>query len=84
MSLAVTLTGGHAGTAESWDGTVLVVTSPRAFAPGAPLKIEHGELGIEAKSIGSKRRDDGNFVVRVRVVNLRRDQRLALDALFGR
>ena len=83
MSVACTLPGALAGTAESWTGEVLVVSSPRAFAPGAPLRVELGALTVEAKSLGSKKRDDGRFEVRLRAVNLRREQRLALDALFA-
>lgn len=84
MSEPCTLPGGLAGTAESWDGAVLVVTSPRAFAPGAPVRLELGALGVEGKALGSKKRDDGSFEVRLRAVNLRREQRAALDALFPR
>jgi hypothetical protein len=84
MSVAATLPGGEAASAESWDGAVLVLASPRAFAPGAPVRVALGTLGFEGKSLGSKKRDDGRFVVRLRAVNLRREQREALDALFPR
>lgn len=61
------------------DGEIVELVSPRAFAPGAPLGLRardpEGPLELRAKSLGSKRREDGRFDVRVRLVNLRRADR---------
>lgn len=70
-----------------WKNELVFVTCPRAFAPGAPirleLKLESGPMPIELRSIGSKKRPDGLFEVRGRTINLKRDDRLRLDALPG-
>ncbi|MGF1467911.1 MAG: hypothetical protein ACFCGT_17460 [Sandaracinaceae bacterium] len=73
---------GAEGEAVAFAGQVLHLHLPRAFAPGAPVRVRvdvAGEaLGLEGKTIGSKRLDEGRFHVRVRLVNLRRAQREAL------
>ena len=88
MSAALRLEDGASGEAIRLDGEVLEVVLPRALAPGAPARMEldaGGEpIPIEGKTIGSKRRDDGRFDVRLRLVNLRRDHRAQLrSALPG-
>lgn len=72
----------------AFDGHVLSVDSPRPFAPGAPVSLagrtadgsEGSEHRLEGRTIGSRRREDGRFEVRLRLVNLRRATRLALMA----
>jgi hypothetical protein len=75
------------GTATACDGHVLWATSPKAFPPGRPIELsllpEDGELQLSVRAIGSKKRDDGSFELRVRLVNLRKEARLRLDALFS-
>lgn len=62
----------------SFDGTVLTLRSPRAFAPGAPIRFvapsEEGERPLEGRALSSKRIDE-HFEVRIRFVNLRRESR---------
>lgn len=52
-------------------------------APGTPITLEIGELRLEAKSRGTKRRDDGRFDLSVRLVGLRRGERERLLAQIG-
>ncbi len=81
---AVELEGGGAGRALAWENGVLVLELPRAFAPGAPIAFslahEGGALALAGKTIGSKRQGE-RFEVRLRPINLRREERAALDAL---
>lgn len=69
------------------QGEIVALISPKAFAPGQPLTFtlpaEHGAAEIQGKSLGSKRRADGRFDVRVRLVNIHRSMRERLVALFG-
>ena len=82
MTIPATAPGGE-GEALAFAGEVLTCALPRAFAPGAPIELSvvaEGEaVALRAKSIGSKRRDDGRFEVRMRLVNLRREHREALS-----
>ena len=82
MSARVVLAAGGEGEAARIEGEVLHLIPARAFAPGAPVALEatiEGEaVALTGKSIGSKRRDDGRFDVRLRMTNLRREERLRL------
>ena len=76
---------GEEAQARSFDGTVFILLSPRAFAPGAPICFtvtrDADVRSFEGRAIGSKRIDDGPFEVRLRFVNLRRaDRELLLEA----
>lgn len=79
----VRVAGGGQGEAISFSGEVLHVVLERAFAPGAPLSLElahaTGPLSLSGKTIGSKRREDGRFDVRLRLVSLRREEREKLS-----
>lgn len=70
------------GFVRSFDGEVLEVEGNRALAPGAPIRLEVEGRGkswsVEARALGSKRIADATFVVRLRLVNLRRTDRLDL------
>ncbi|MCB9592167.1 MAG: hypothetical protein H6719_05490 [Sandaracinaceae bacterium] len=82
MTLPVTFPDGR-GEALSFTGENLACALSRAFAPGAPLELSVALEGDEAlslrgKTIGSKRRADGRFDVRLRLLSLRREEREAL------
>jgi hypothetical protein len=47
------------------------------------ILLEGDPVRLRAKTIGSKRRADGRFVVRLRVIDLRREDRARLEALAG-
>jgi hypothetical protein len=70
---------GEEGEATAIDGNVLTLWSPRAFAPGAPIRFSAvgGEAmrSFEGRTIGSKRVGNARFEVRMRFVNLRRADR---------
>ena len=70
----------------SFDGAVLVLRSPRAFAPGSPIRFRtvsaEDSRAFEGRTIGSKRIDEA-FEVRLRLINLRRADRELLLARLG-
>lgn len=73
------LESGHDALGLRFDGKLLKLTSPLAFAPGSPIRftaiVEAGERSFEGRVLGSKRMDEQGFEVRLRLVNLRRDDR---------
>jgi len=81
------LDSGEEADARTFDGAVLTVSSPRAFAPGAPIRFSattDGEArSFEGRAFGSKRVDNVHFEVRLRLVNLRRADREVLVARLG-
>ena len=76
------LESGEDAAALGFDGTLLTLRSPRAFAPGSPIRFttttEAGERSFEGRTIGSTRAGDERFEVRMRFVNLRREDRALL------
>ena len=79
MSVQIRLDSGEDAEARTFDGALLTLLSPRAFAPGAPIRFtattQADTRTFEGRAIGSKRVDDSRFEVRMRFVNLRRDDR---------
>ncbi|MFW2389403.1 MAG: hypothetical protein ACN4G0_13770 [Polyangiales bacterium] len=77
--MKVRLESGEEAEATAYDGNLLTLRSPRAFAPGAPIRFETADdeqaRSFEGRTIGSKRIDDQAFEVRMRFVNLRREAR---------
>lgn len=77
------------GTAElvHFTGEVALFVSERAFAPGKPLDVQiaftDGTQPGKLKVVGSRRREDGRFDVRARVINLTRDLRERLQRAFA-
>jgi hypothetical protein len=74
---------GGEGDALTVAGEVLHIVIDRPYAPGAPISMTitraDGALGLRGKTIGSKRRDDGRFDVRLRLVSLSRTDRARLS-----
>ena len=60
---------------------VIELVSPTSFAPGQPARFEVAELALEGRSLGSRKRDDGRFTVRFRLISLRREDRARLEAI---
>ena len=96
MRIPIQLSAGVAGEAVAWGNTprvperfgaggndLLVILSPRPYAPGQPLSgalsIDGTDIPIEARTVDCKRQPDGRFEVRTRVVNLRKEHRASLD-----
>jgi len=83
----VRLESGEDADARHFDGNLLLVSSPRAFAPGSPMRFTattgDGVRSFEGRAIGSKRVDEARFEVRMRFVNLRREDRELLLCTLG-
>ncbi|MBT8467224.1 MAG: hypothetical protein HKN10_17920 [Myxococcales bacterium] len=81
------LESGHDAVGLAFDGNLLKLTSPVAFAPGSPIRfnaiVEAKERSFEGRVLGSKRVDDQAFEVRLRLVNLRREDRELLLTNLG-
>lgn len=73
------LDSGEEAKAIRFDGSLLTLHGPRAYAPGAPIRftlvMHERPRPLEGRTIGSKRIEDGVFEVRLRFVNLRRADR---------
>lgn len=83
--MEIRLEGGEGAKAQTFDGSLLIFRSPRAFAPGAPIRFTvttgGGARDFEGRAIGSRRIDGAHFEVRMRFVNLRREDRSIWSAL---
>jgi hypothetical protein len=70
----------------AFDGNLMKLMSPIAFAPGSPIRFtaagEHGQRKFEGRALGSKRVQGAEFEVRLRLVNLRREDRELLLGAF--
>ncbi len=88
MSVKVRLDSGEEAEARAFDGALLTLWSPRAFAPGAPIlftAITEGDTrNFEGRALGSKRVAEVQFEVRMRFVNLRREDRELLARQLDR
>lgn len=77
--MKVRLESGEDAEARHFDGNLLTMSSPRAFAPGSPIRFtattDDDVRSFEGRAIGSKRADEARFEVRMRFVNLRREDR---------
>ncbi|MCA9529452.1 MAG: hypothetical protein KC543_04895 [Myxococcales bacterium] len=75
------------GEVRSFDGRTLTFVSPAAYAPGAPVSmtvlVGGAPVGLEGRSLGSRRLPDGRFEARMRMVNLRRSTRETLIAALA-
>jgi hypothetical protein len=83
MSLAARFDAGE-GEIVALKGERLEAVAPKAFAPGQPIRfavlVDGEDVSLEGRCQGSKKRDDGRFDVRVRLVNLSRPVRERLAA----
>ena len=85
--MKVALKSGEDAELEAIDGNIATMKSPQAFAPGSPIRfsvsLEAGTRPLEARTVGSRRTDETHFEVRMRFVNLRREDREALLKELG-
>ncbi len=73
--------GGGEGELVGYAKNVVELVSPISFAPGQPARFEVAELSLEGRSLGSRKRDDGRFTVRFRLISLRREERERLESM---
>ena len=82
--MKIRLESGEEAEARAFDGNLLTLWSPRAFAPGSPIRFvatpNDQERNFEGRAIASRRIDNLHFEVRLRFVNLRRTDRNLLAA----
>jgi hypothetical protein len=82
-ALPVEIAGEHAGSLLAREGMLLTLVSPKPYPPGQPLRLSlilpDGSLPREGRSLGSKKRQDGSYELRLRLINLRREGREALE-----
>lgn len=78
--MKVTLREGE-GVLLGYQKNVVELLSPAPYAPGAPATFQVEDLSLEGRSLGSKRQPDGRFVVRFRLITLRREDRARLEAI---
>ena len=85
MSGVVEITSPSAFVAQfaAWDGVELALSSPRAQPPGARLEGALDGALLRLKVHRCRKRDDGEFLVVGRPLDLRRETRAALEALAG-
>jgi hypothetical protein len=79
---------GVAGYALGCDAGRLRFVAPKSFPPGQPLALTlqpnaAAPLALNARCVGSKRREDGLFDVQARLINLDRATREALAEAFA-
>lgn len=78
---------GARGVAVAYAAERLELVLDRAYPPGRPLNftvtLPSGALALQAKAQGSKRREDGQFEVRVKLTSLRREARETLTQAFA-
>lgn len=84
MIVEIEFDRGGKAEANALDGLVFTFVGARAFAPGAPIRfavvIGEQRRVLEGRCISSKRVDETRFAVRMRFVNLRREDKEALAA----
>lgn len=80
---------GESVAALAYADLVLTFGCAKAFPPGKPLTLElrlpeQNAVALVGRCIGSKQQADGRYVVRMRLTNLRREVRLALEQALAR
>ena len=87
MSIAASFARGETGHLVSWDGETMILNASAAYAPGSPieasLSLQDGPLRVEGRTKDSKRDAIGAFNVRVRIINLRREDKARLLAALA-
>ena len=88
QAISATIDDTHEASVLSCDGQVLCAICSVAFPPGRPLELElrlpEQEVTLVGRCIGTKKRTDGAFDLRMRLTNLRRETRETLQRAFTR
>ena len=87
-SLTLRFEEGAEGEVTGLSDNILTAVAPSAFPPGRPMSFsvvlaEDEVLALEGRSLGSRKRSDGRFDMRMRLVNLRREARDRLTQALG-
>ena len=81
--VSLQLDDGTEGVAQRFSGELLVFSCSRAYPPGRPLSLNlqanASTLSLAGRCIGSKRQADESYIVRMRLTNLRREDRTWLQ-----
>ena len=84
QEVALQLEDGTQGQALRFVGEVLTLRCARPYPPGRPLSLiilaSEPALSLSGRCIGSRRQDEDLYLVRVRLTNLRREDRQWLQA----
>lgn len=83
--IAARIEGQVDGELHGYADGILTLRSDKAYPPGRPLACELAydtPMALKGRTIGSKRQDDGRFLVRVRLTNLRKQDREQLEQSF--
>jgi hypothetical protein len=65
----------------AWNGAELAIVAPRAQPPGARLDGSIDGMSLRLKVHRCRKRDDGEFLVVARVLDVRRELRAHLESL---
>jgi hypothetical protein len=86
--IPIHIADGIEGSASGCEAARLRFVAPKSFPPGQPLALTlqpsaAAPIALHARCIGSKRREDGQFDVQARLINLDRATREALAEAFA-
>lgn len=86
-SPAIAMEDGSRGAAQRFEGEFLDLRCERAYPPGRPLNLTldtaEGPLALSGRCIGSKQQPEGDYAIRLRMTNLRRESRIWLAENLG-
>jgi len=86
-SLPVLINGAAPGAIVQLEGLLLQLWSAKPFPPGQPLQLRvtalEPALQLEGRSLGSKRSPDGTYALRLRLINLQKPSREALERAWA-
>lgn len=86
MTLEATTTDGAAITVTAFDGNLTTVLCTRPYAPGQPMLFVlpfEPPATVDGRTVGARRRADGLYEIRLRLVALTREVRVRwLEAMM--
>ncbi len=84
--MRIVLNDNSLGEAVSFSKGILQVILPVAFAPGSPVLMRTASepsFPLEGRVVIVQRTEQGQFDTKVRLINLRREHRQALDGFLS-